>query len=145
MKSLRSKRAAAAAAEAPAREASAAAEASTAPPGPRGTGAWRRDEDLVHVAGHGMHAAGKEDGIESGHAVGRNVPGWRILHDAGEGMRPIVLHSQSHRVRKIFLESVGRHAFQAVGIHAGHEFLEAQDRDAGPCTFQRLGSHNASE
>jgi len=139
------KRAATAAAKTAPGEASAAETPASAPAGTCRTSPWRRYKHLVHVARHAVHAVGEEYGIESGHAVGRSVPRRRILHDAGKRVRPVMLHSQSHGVGQVLLESVWRHSLEALGVNAVHEFLKAENGDPGARPFQSLGGHHAGK
>src|SRR5271155_4422001 len=107
----RLERASPAAAESATGKSSAPTEATTAKARPAGTGPGRGHDHLVHVRRHAMHRRREEDWVE-GHAVavssGRGVPTRRIFHEAGEGLRPVMFHAESHGVRKKFLKCIGR-------------------------------------
>src|ERR1035438_5154930 len=130
------------AAEAAAAEAS-ATEASAAPSRARAAGARSGHEGLVRIHRHGMHGAGEEDGIEAHIRRRSHVPCGLVLRDSLEGLGPAVLDAQRHGVRQKLLEGIGRHALQAVGVHAVNELLEAEDLNLGAHALQRLRSHGA--
>src|SRR5579863_885959 len=121
---------------------------SPTPARPARTSSRRGDEHLVHVAGHAVHRIRKEDGVEAcavDISSRRGVPtGW-AGHNAGESLRPLMLHTQRHRVGKILLKSVWRHALEPVSIHAVHEFLESEHGDAGASASYGFCRHLAGK
>src|SRR5260370_33970352 len=128
-------RAAATAAEAAAGE-STAAEAASAPAGRTGTGARRGDKCGSCLLRHAADAVDEVKSIE-GRESGRRVrPGRRVLHDSHERLGPTMLHAQRHGLWKKLLKGVRRHALQAVGVHAVHEFLKAEHLHAGARSLQ---------
>src|ERR1035437_7300728 len=134
-------RATAAAAEAASGEASAGEASSSAEARPAGTGSGRGGEHLVHVRRHAVHGTRKEKRTETDVAVWRGVAAWRIFHDAVERLRPMVFDAQRHGVGEEFFERVGRHALDAIGVDAVHEFLESEDRDCSARAGDSLRGH----
>ena len=89
---------------------------------------------------------GKEKWIEAGVAVRRNVPAWRILDDALEGLSPVMLDSKRHGVRQKLFEGLkGRHPLDPVGVDPIHELLEPQHGDLRSDSRQSFRCHLARE
>src|SRR5258706_5134266 len=101
----------------------------------------------MHVRRHTMHRRTEKYGIEA-HAVAiarAYVPTRRIFYDAGEGLRPVMLYAEGHRVGEEFLERVGRHCLQPVGVDAVHELLESEYGSVSAGSFESLCRHHAGE
>ena len=79
------------------------------------------------------------------------MPFWDTYQLGGSLMIPANACAQwcstpeRHGVGKIFLERVGRHAFQTVGIDPVHEFLKTKNRDTGASAAQGFCGHHAGK
>ena len=80
----------------------------------------------------------KKIGLKPPHVAARpHIPLRRIFDDPGKCLRPVVFHSQRHRVRQKLFERSRRHELQPLRIHAIHELLEPEHRDAAPALPSR--------
>src|SRR5271166_4325622 len=140
-----SERAAAAAAKpSPRKPAPAAESAATTPSRTGRTRSRRGDQHLMHIARQAVHGTRKENRVEahSRPVAWTNVPTRRVLHNPRKRLRPMMLHPQRHRIRQIFFKRSRRHLLQTLGIHAIHELLKTQHRDANAPALHGFRRHH---